>query len=427
MSTTNPQSAASSYFGSLVIFAAFIGMVFGPASVLVYSFGVFVGPIEQTFGWTRGQISIAATIIVFVSVITQPIQGILVDRYGVRRVALISVPIFCASIAALYFIPANIAVFYAAWVAVTLCGMALWNGSYNKVMAAWYDRKLGMAVGIIGAGQGVGAALVPLFCQTLVTHVGWRGAYVGLALITLVMTFTSNYLFLYNEPADKGLLPDGDGVASRAEKVLPLGLPFNEALKERPFWIMAVSFFLLGTMTTTIVAHLIPMLVDSGIPPQSAVLSMSAFGIAVILGRICAGLSLDYFYAPWVLIGFMIGPIVGLVMFALGSAGSTAFIWAALIGLGVGAEIDVLGYLIPRYCGRLAYAKLYGSLLAAFQLGGGIGVGILGMIRTSQGAYTNGIWAMAVTTILSMIVISQIGPYRYQVQAQAGRLGVAKA
>jgi MFS family permease len=428
MSTTNPQSAVSSrYFGSLVIFASFIGMVFGPASVLVYSFGVFVGPIEQTFGWTRAQVSIAATIIVFVSVITQPIQGILVDRYGVRRVSLISVPIFCASIAGLYFIPANIAVFYGAWVIVTLCGMALWNGSYNKVMAAWYDRKLGMAVGIIGAGQGVGGALVPLICQTLITHVGWRGAYVGLALITLVMTFSCNYLFLYNEPADKGLLPDGEGVASRAEKSLPEGLTFKEALEERPFWIMAISFFLLGTMTTTIVAHLIPMLVDSGITPQTAVLSMSAFGIAVIIGRICAGLSLDHFYAPWVLIAFMIGPIVGLVMFALGHPGSTAFVWAALIGLGVGAEIDVLGYLIPRYCGRLAYAKLYGSLLAAFQLGGGIGTAALGIIRTSQGAYTNGLWAIAVTTVLSVIVISQIGPYRYRVQAHAGRLGVAKA
>jgi MFS family permease len=428
MSTTNPQRAASSrHFGSLVIFASFIGMVLGPASVLVYSFGVFVGPIEQTFGWTRAQISIAATIIVLVSVITQPIQGILIDRYGVRRVALISVPIFCASIAGLYFIPHNIAVFYAAWVTVTLCGMALWNGSYNKVMAAWYDRKLGMAVGIIGAGQGVGAALVPLICQTLVMHVGWRGAYVGLALITLVMTFTCNYLFLYNEPADKGLLPDGDGSASRAEKRLPEGVTFKEALKERPFWIMGVSFFLLGTMTTTIVAHLIPLLVDNGIPPQTAVLSMSAFGVAVILGRICAGLSLDYFYAPWVLIGFLIGPVIGLVMFALGNPGSTAFVWAALIGLGVGAEIDVLGYLIPRYCGRLAYGKLYGSLLAAFQLGGGIGTAALGMIRTSQGAYTNGLWAIAVTTILSMIVISQIGPYRYQAPARARRLGVAKA
>ena len=90
--------------------------------------------------------------------------------------------------------------------------------------------------------------------------------------------------------------------------------------------------------------------------------------------------------------------------------------WAALIGLGVGAEIDVLGYLIPRYCGRVAYAKLYGILLAAFQLGGGIGAAALGIIRTSQGEYTNGLWAIAVSTTLAIIVISRLGPYQFQVR-----------
>src|SRR4051812_30578757 len=72
--TYQARAASGSYFGSFVIFAAFVGMVFGPASVLVYSFGVFVGPFEQEFGWTRAQISIAASIVVFVSVLTQPLQ-----------------------------------------------------------------------------------------------------------------------------------------------------------------------------------------------------------------------------------------------------------------------------------------------------------------------------------------------------------------
>lgn len=423
MSTTYQERKASgSYFGSLVIFAAFVGMVFGPASVLVYSFGVFVGPLEQEFGWSRAQISIAASIVVFVSVLTQPLQGILVDRFGVRRAVLISIPIFCAAIAGLYFLPPKLAMFYASWVLVTLCGMALWNGSYSKVMAAWYDRKLGMAMGIIGAGQGVGAAIVPVICQALVANVGWRGAYVGLALITLVMTFTCNALFLFDKPADKGLLPDGDGVAARAETALTeQGYTFKEALKQRSFWIIAITFLLLGTMTTTMVAHLIPMLVDAKIPPQTAVFAMAVFGIAVIIGRICAGFLLDRLYAPWVLIGFMIGPVIGLVMFALGSAGTAAFVWAALIGLGVGAEIDVLGYLIPRYCGRVAYAKLYGSFLAAFQLGGGIGAVAFGVVRTAQGDYSNGLWTIAVTTTLAMIVISQLGPYRFQPRSHVGR------
>lgn len=423
MSTTYPDRAAvSRYFGSFVIAAAFVGMVLGPASVLVYSFGVFVGPIEREFGWTRAQISIVATIVVFVSVLTQPLQGVLVDRFGARRAVLVSIPIFCAAIAGLYFIPANIGVFYAAWIIVTLCGMALWNGSYNKVMAAWYDRKLGMAVGIIGAGQGVGAALVPLICQALITNFGWRTAYVGLALITFVMTFSFNFLFLFNTPADKGLLPDGDGVATRAKEAAPEeGYTFKEAVKQRPFWIIAITFFLLGTMTTTMVAHLVPLLVDAKIAPQTAVFAMSVFGIAVILGRILAGFLLDYLYAPWVLIAFLVGPVIGLVMFAMGSAGTAAFVWAALIGLGVGAEIDVLGYLIPRYCGRIAYAKLYGSFLAAFQLGGGIGAAAFGIIRTAQGSYTNGLWAIAITTTLAMIVISQLGPYRFQARSHAAR------
>jgi MFS family permease len=405
------------FVGNFVIFAAFLGMVLGPASVLIYSFGVFVGPLEREFGWTRGQISLAATIIVFVSVFTQPLQGALVDRFGVRRVVLISIPIFCAAIAGLYFIPSNISVFYAAWVLVTLCGMTLWNGSYNKVMAAWYDRKLGFAVGVIGAGQGVGAAVVPVICQALVTNYGWRTAYVGLALITLVVTFLFNFLFLYDKPADKGLLPDGDGLVSH-DRPSPVegGYAFKDALKQKSFWIIASAFFLLGIMTTSIVAHLIPMLVDAKIQPQTAVFAMTVFGIAIILGRIVAGILLDYFYAPYVLIGFLLGPVIGLSMLAAGSLGPAVFAWAALIGLGVGAEIDVLGYLIPRYCGRVAYAKLYGTLLAAFQLGGGIGAAALGIIRTSQGAYTNGLWAIALSTTLAIIVISRLGPYQFQVR-----------
>jgi MFS family permease len=417
--TTSTPARSGVFFGNFVIFASFVGMVLGPASVLIYSFGVFVGPLEREFGWTRGQISLAATVIVFVSVLTQPLQGALVDRFGVRRMVLISIPIFCASIAGLYFLPPSIFVFYLAWALITLCGMALWNGSYNKVMAAWYDRKLGLAVGIIGAGQGVGAALVPLICQTLVTNYGWRTAYVGLALITLIITFLFNALFLYDKPADKGLLPDGDTISHERTQLVEEGYSFRDALRQKSFWIIALTFFLLGTMTTSIVAHLVPLLVDAKINPQTAVFAMTVFGIAVILGRIVAGILLDYLFAPYVLIGFLLGPVVGLSMLAVGSSGAAVFAWAALLGLGVGAEIDVLGYLIARYCGRVAYAKLYGILLASFQLGGGIGAAALGILRTSQGTYTAGLWTIALTTTLAIVVVTQLGAYQFHPRKRA--------
>src|SRR5271166_1327167 len=109
------------FFGWLVVAAGFVGMIFGPASVLIYSFGIFVGPLESQFGWTRAQISIGASIIVLLSVLTQPLQGALIDRYGVRRVVLPSIPIFSGALALFYFLNGDIRMLYLAYAAVTIC------------------------------------------------------------------------------------------------------------------------------------------------------------------------------------------------------------------------------------------------------------------------------------------------------------------
>lgn len=394
--------------------ASFIGMVFGTSALLVFSLGVFARPLELEFGWTRAQISIAATIIVWVSVLTQPIQGILIDRYGVRRVVLPSIPIFTVPLALLYFLPPNLFVFYAAWVVITICGLALWNGSYNKLMAAWFDRKLGLAVGIVAAGQGAGAALVPALSQYLVTNFGWRLAYVGLALITLLVTLLFNVPFLYDKPADKNLRPDGGSephAAARTPMSFDAGYSFHEAVRLRTFWIIAAAFFLLGTMSTAIVTHQVPLLIDAGLSAQKAAFVASAFGATLIVGRVAAGFVLDWIFAPYVMMVSLLGPITGLVMYALGSRGDLAFLWAALIGFGVGAEFDVLGYLVPRYFGRQAYGKLYGVLLSAFQLGGGIGAAALGVIRTSHGNYAPGLWGITATTVFALVLFGGLGPY----------------
>lgn len=410
------------FFGWWVMIASFVGMVFGTAAVLLFSLGVFIQPLQAEFGWTRAQISVAAAIIVWVSVLTQPIQGILIDRFGVRRIVLPSIPIFTIPLALLYFLPSNILVFYAAWIVITICGLALWNGSYNKVMAAWFDRKLGLALGIVSAGQGAGAALVPALSEYLISHFGWRLAYVGLAAITLAVTLLFNLPFLRNKPADKGLFPDGDRerhAAPATRLAYDAGCSFGEALRLKTFWITAAAFFLLGTMSTAIVTHQVPMLIDAGLPAQRAALVASAFGICLIVGRLVAGFLLDRIFAPYVMMATLLGPVVGLAMYARGGSVDLAFLWSALIGFGVGAEFDVLGYLIPRYFGRQAFGKLYGILLAAFQLGGGIGAAALGIIRTAHGNYTPGLWGIAVTTFLALLLFSRLGPYPSMVGSPA--------
>jgi 4,5-dihydroxyphthalate decarboxylase len=410
------RAGARVFYGWWVVLACFVGLTLGAASILVFSLGVFTKPIEDEFGWTRAQVSLAAAVIVYTIVLVGPLQGYLIDRFGVRRVALPSIPLFAAALALLYFLPANLAVFYAAWVAVTICGAGVYNASFNKVTAAWFDRRLGLAVGIVSAGQGFGAALIPPISQWLVAGFGWRFAYVGLALIVLVIGLPVIALLLRDKPEDKGLLPDGDSYMHGFGRMFAAGPTLREALRLKSFWIVAAAFFLLGIMSTAIVSHLVPMLVDGGLAPQSAAYVQSAFGVALIVGRLTVGVLLDRFFAPSVMIASLLGPVLGLTMYALGAGGGAVFLWAFITGFGVGAEFDVLGYLIPRYFGRRSYGKMYGVLLSGFLLGGGVGAALLGVIRTAYGSYTIGLWGIVAATAAAALLFARLGPYAYVVR-----------
>jgi len=103
--------------------------------------------------------------------------------------------------------------------------------------------------------------------------------------------------------------------------------------------------------------------------------------------------------------------VLGLVLYALGAAGGAAALCAVLIGFGIGAEFDVLGFVIARYFGRKAYGKLYGVLFSVFLFGGGIGAAGLGIVRTDTGTYGPGLWAVAAATLVALVLLARLGPY----------------
>lgn len=396
------------YFGWWVVLASFIGLSLGSASMGVFGIGVFIRPLEAEFGWSRAQISFAAAIITYTIVVVSPLQGYLLDRFGVRRVVLTSIPIFSVTLALLYFQGPDIRLFYLAWIVIMGFGTGFLNGSYNKVAAAWFDRRLGLAVGIVSAGQGAGAAIIPILAQFLIGRFGWRLAYVGLGAVALVVTFTINLLLLYDRPADKGLTKADGQELSQAEAT---GFSVRQCLGLRSFWLTAVAFFFLGTMSTGIATHQVPMLIDRGLSPERAADMQSLFGLALIVGRLGVGYLMDRIHAPFVAMASLLGPVIGLSLYALGAAPGLAALSALLIGFGIGAEFDVLGFIIARYFGRRAYGKLYGLLFSVFLFGGGIGAAGLGIVRTKAGTYSPGLWAVAAATLIALLLLGLLGPY----------------
>ena len=95
-------------------------------------------------------------------VLVSPLQGVLADRFGPRRVVLTSIPLFAASLAALYFTPKNLLVYYVLWALVPVAAIGLWPLGYLQAVSRWFDRKLGLALGVANAGIGLGSTFVPM-------------------------------------------------------------------------------------------------------------------------------------------------------------------------------------------------------------------------------------------------------------------------
>lgn len=376
--------------GIRTTFAAVAGLSFGPSAIAVLGFGVFVRPLEAEFGWTRTQVSLASVIISWMIVSTSPLQGLLIDRFGARAVVLASIPAFAAGVASLYLLPPNLGVFYLMWAIIPVLAVGLWPLAYLRAVSTWFERRLGLAIGIANAGIGIGSALVPLIAGLLIAHYGWRTAYLGLAIVALGVTWPMAFAFLREQAG---------GVKQAAgEPPAPVGTAFREASRMRPFWMLAGAYFLLGIINTALITQQIPLLIDSGVTPATAAVVQSVFGVAMMVGRLGTSYVNDRVFAPRVMIVVSIGAAVACVLYAAGVEGALVFLCACLIGLVVGAEFDVLAFMIKRYFGMVAYGKLYGVIFAVFQFGAGLGAAALPISRGYFGSYAPGLYAFSASS-----------------------------
>jgi predicted MFS family arabinose efflux permease len=139
----------------------------------------------------------------------------------------------------------------------------------------------------------------------------------------------------------------------------------------------------------------------------------SIFGVAMMIGRVGTGYLIDRIFAPFVMVAVTIGAAIACSIYASGVNGAVIFLCASLIGIVVGAEFDVLAFLIKRYFGMLAYGKLYGTVYAIFQFGCGLGVAFLSMSRGKFGSYAPGLYTLSVCLALSALVFIRFGPYQF--------------
>ena len=418
MRTTPSKPFANPWW---VVAGSLLGLTVGNGPVMQFTFGVFVKPLSEALQTDRGTISGALLAGLVATGIATPLIGRLIDKHGTRRVALPAIVLFALGMAAIGLFansPAALILMYA------LCGIVAAGQTplpYSKAIAAVFDERRGLALGIATAGVGLGTMLMPMLAQKLMASFGWRGAYLGLGLVTLLVAL----------PAMAGLVarrreegPAVDGAASGSARTTPAtpnakvnaaapGMSAAEARTSGRFWCLAVAFFTVALAASVVVAHIVPLMTDRGVPAASAAAAISAAGLALIVGRLAAGWLLDRLHAPHVAMVFFSLPLLGIALL-LGTSDARFGVPAAiLVGLGLGAEVDLIAFLQSRYLGLKAFGEIYGYLFAIFMLGSGLGPFLMGQSFKLLHSYDPALVVMATGLVLACVLMARLGAYAY--------------
>ncbi|NBP08256.1 MAG: MFS transporter [Gammaproteobacteria bacterium] len=399
-----------------LVFSTMIGLATGIASVNLFAIGIFQGPITQEFGWSQTQYALVTLVGTVVTVVSSLYIGKWFDRQGVRRWALAGVVLVAASMMSLYWLSDSLLHFYAVFALMPLIGAGTSSIAYSRVIAAWFDRRRGQAFGAALAGIGIGGAVLSAYSQYLIGTVGWRGAYVGLGVLMLVVTLPIIFMKLRDSPADVGLGFDGvmpDRSTATPAVIAPslVGYGAAESRRTKNFWLMFVSFLLLAFGIGGVLIPLVPILRARGIEPEQAAAVQAALGLALIVGRAFAGFLMDRFFAPRVAAVILVFPLIGVSMLALDASGTTALVAAVCIGVAAGAELDVIAVLVTRYFGNRAYGENYGWQYAAWTLGSGTAVIVTNRVFDQLGTHTPVLWVYVAMFLCSALLILRLGAY----------------
>jgi len=404
-----------------IVFGATASMLVAQGPVILYTLGLFIKPLNLEFGWDRASISAAGGIAAISSAITIPFVGSMMDRSGVRTVLLPIVVLCAASVALIALTPKSVVAFMLFFAITGVLGSGQGPLGYAKTVSAWFDDRRGLALGITMSGIGLGAALVPQYTQFLIGNFGWRIAYLGLGLLTLMVAFPAVFLFIREPIAAKSA---GEGIqAQLLSSDRPPDLEVREALRGRRFWLIACALLLVSTVTQGLVVHTVPFLTDKGYSPETAASLMIAVGLSTMVGRLLSGYLVDRIFAPFVAAFFFLLPCLGIYLLD-----STISPVAGIISLGLasGTEIDMIGFLTSRYFGLRRFGQLYGYLFASFVVGSAIGPFMMGLAFERLHSYQPALWTFGAFMLVATAAILSLGPYRYPPEekspARAGRV-----
>ncbi|RME65081.1 MAG: MFS transporter [Alphaproteobacteria bacterium] len=396
--------------GWTFILAASVGVGTSAVALPFYTVGAMVKPLSEHWGWSRSMVQGAILFSTGIGALMAPLLGMLVDRYGSRRIALPS----CVGLAVAFLLAAamdgSMWMFYGAYAAMALLGSGTSPVTWSRAVAHRFDTRRGLALGLTLTGTGLCAVLAPLYAVWLTAWLGWRFAYVGFALVLLLLTLPLVYFFLREDgphPADH-----------RAAEAGAWGMDWKAAMKTARFWVLFLSIACVYLATSGMIPNVIPALTDKGFAARDAALVQSTIGLSIIVGRLIVGYLIDHVWAPGVAAVALSLPVIACLIFLGEPSFALAIAAAACIGFAAGAELDLMAFLTARYFGLRHFGKLYAIYFAVLALTSGIAPSLFASVYDLTGTYQTAFSAAGFLFATGALTILAMGRYPPQAMPQ---------
>jgi MFS family permease len=395
--------------GWRVLLAAALGSSVATTAIPLYSMGVFIEPLEIAKGWSRTDVTTAATIFGFCLPFSILLIGHSVERIGVRSTVVLGHVMLGLAFFGLSRSGNSLEVFWGLHALAALLAAGASPVAYTRAVIRHFDEIRGLAIGIFMASAGLGAALAPPLLDAVIRGAGWESGYRALGVTLLAVAVVVFWLLRDiddNSPATEPGSRQPNSVAPENAVGVVGPAPPRVTLA-----VICMAIFAVALSVNGYVVHFIPLLRDEGMTAGDAAMVASYIGVSVILGRLVTGALMDRVSVG--LIGFFVFATAasGIVLLQIfGSA--AALICAIAVGFTVGAEVDLVTYMVSRTFEPARFSRNFSWVYSAFMIGGGLSPLLAAYIYDTTGSY--GHFFSLTATLLMTISLGFIGLHRMQ-------------
>ena len=405
------------FYGWVVVAAAFcVALV---AYGVQYSFGIFIDPLTEDFGWSIALVSGAASLFMFSRGALAIFTGWVTDRYGPRII--VAIGGFFLGLGLILTSQTS-----AAWQLYLFYGLMGGFGlsvAYAPLVATvsrWFVSKRGLAIGIVTAGIGAGTAVMSPLADYLVATYEWRLSYIIIGLLALIIIIPGAFL-LRRSPEEKGLLPLGkaeaiagdeenSNIAKKEDSLTSesAGFSLKDAAHTKAFWLLLAIIIFWSTCLQMTMIHIYRHATELGIPGGVAASFMSVIGISSIIGRLVMGAVSDRLGGKRTLVICLV--LQALAVFWLLGATDIwmLYLFAAVFGFAYGGCVPLLPVIAGELFGLKSIGEIIGVQMLGVAIGGAIGPLLGGYVFDVTGSYYFAFTVGGMCTIIALILLAFI-------------------